>query len=202
VDTRAEARQRELGALARKLAKLAACVPGHCLVVGPSFAWLAQLSERLRALGCAVVCERAGADEREREAWIEALRSGPRALALAVAGGALTEGFDTAGLGLAAVAVLGPCLPAVEARSELRREILEETMGDGFALAYALPGMTRVIQAVGRLLRRDTDRGVVALYGARFLREPYRSLLPAEWLAGGAVEDLSDPIRVAREFFA
>ncbi len=203
VDTRFRARERELGPLASKLAKLAASVPGHTLAVGPSFAWLAQLAERLRALGCAVVCEGAGADAREREAWITRLREGPPVLALAVAGGALTEGFDTAGLGLAAVAVLGPCLPALEPKSELRRELLEETFGDGFALAYALPGMTRVIQSVGRLLRRDEDRGVAVLFGERFLREPYRSLLPDDWLRGGSAEDLvGDPARAARAFFA
>jgi len=122
-------------------------------------------------------------------------------LALAIAGGAFTEGFDTTGLGLRAIAVLGPCIPALDVRGELAREHYEEALGDGFALAYALPGMTRVIQSVGRLLRQDDDRGVVALYGARFLREPYRGLLPDAWLRGGEPEELAgDPARSAREF--
>jgi DNA excision repair protein ERCC-2 len=98
---------------------------------------------------------------------------------------------------------LGPCLPAVDPRRELEREHYDETHADGFALAYALPGMTRVIQSAGRLLRQDDDRGVIALYGARFLREPYRSLLPEAWLCGADAEELaSDPARAAREFFA
>ena len=63
--------------------------------------------------------------------------------------------------------------------------------------------MTRVVQSAGRLLRGGADRGVIALYDRRFLREPYRSLLPEEWLAGGTVEDLrGDPAEVARRFFA
>jgi Rad3-related DNA helicase len=63
--------------------------------------------------------------------------------------------------------------------------------------------MTRVIQSAGRLLRAESDRGVIALYGAPFLREPYRSLLPDAWLQGGDPEDLAgDPARAAREFFA
>jgi Rad3-related DNA helicase len=133
---------------------------------------------------------------------VDALRGTSGVLGLAIAGGALAEGFDTSGLGLRAVAVLGPCLPAPDARRELEREYYEESQGDGFSVAYALPGMTRVIQSAGRLLRQDDDRGVIALYGARFLREPYRSLLPGAWLRGGEPEDLvGDPARAAREFF-
>ncbi|HEY8120981.1 MAG TPA: helicase C-terminal domain-containing protein, partial [Myxococcota bacterium] len=96
-----------------------------------------------------------------------------------------------------------PCLPARDARRELEREYYEESLGDGFALAYALPGMTRVIQSAGRLLRQDGDRGVIALYGARFLRDPYVGLLPEAWLNGREPSELAgDPARAARAFFA
>ncbi len=203
VATTFESRARENAKLARRIAALAEAVPGNVLVVGPSFAWLAQLARALEDAHRLVALERPGADPRDRESWLAALRGASGVLALAVAGGAFTEGFDTSGLGLRAIAVLGPCLPAVNARRELERAHYEETCGDGFALAYALPGMTRVIQSVGRLLRQDGDRGVVALFGERFVREPYRSLLPDAWLRGGSAEDLvGDPARVARAFFA
>ncbi|MBM4385527.1 MAG: hypothetical protein FJ091_19425 [Deltaproteobacteria bacterium] len=198
-----EARARELPKLTKRLCALADATPGNTLVVGPSFAWLGHLARALEDAGRRVACEQPGADARERERWLAALRGEHGVLALAIAGGAFTEGFDTSGLGLRAIAVLGPCLPALDVRGELAREHYEETLGDGFALAYALPGMTRVIQSVGRLLRQDDDRGVVALYGARFLREPYRALLPEAWLRGGEPEDLAaDPAKAAREFFA
>jgi DNA excision repair protein ERCC-2 len=196
-----EARARELPKLTKRLCALADATPGNTLVVGPSFAWLAQLGRALEDAGRRVACEQPGADARER--WLASLRGERGVLALAIAGGAFTEGFDTSGLGLRAIAVLGPCLPARDVRGELAREHYDETLGDGFALAYALPGMTRVIQSVGRLLRQDDDHGVVALYGARFLREPYRGLLPEAWLRGGEPEELvSDPARVAHAFFA
>lgn len=203
VATRFAARAKETPRLARRIAALADEVPGNLLVVAPSFAWLAQLARALEDAGRTVALERAGADPRERERWLGALRGERGVIALAVAGGAFTEGFDTSGLGLRAIGVLGPCIPAVAPRRELEREHYEEQLGDGFALAYALPGMTRVIQSVGRLLRQDGDRGVAVLYGERFLREPYRGLLPEAWLRGGSAEDLvGDPVRVARAFFA
>jgi DNA excision repair protein ERCC-2 len=203
VATTFEARAAGTKALARRVAAFADAVPGNVLVVGPSFAWLAQLARALEDRGRACALERAGADPRERDAWLATLRDARGVVALAVAGGAFTEGFDSAGLGLSAVAVLGPCLPVPTPRRELERELYEQELGDGFALAYALPGMTRVIQSVGRLLRSDADRGVVALFGERFLRAPYRELLPEAWLAGGSPEALvGDPARVARAFFA
>jgi len=196
-----EAREREQPKLVKRLGALADATPGNVLVVAPSFAWLAQLARALEDAGREVALEQPGADARER--WLAALRGASGVLGLAVAGGALTEGFDTSGLGIRAVAVLGPCIPAPDPRRELERAHYDESLGDGFALAYALPGMTRVVQSAGRLLRQDGDRGVIALYGARFLREPYRSLLPAAWLRGGEPENLAgDPARIAREFFA
>ena len=63
--------------------------------------------------------------------------------------------------------------------------------------------MIRVVQSAGRLLRGERDRGVIALFDRRFLREPYADLLPADWLAGRAPEELvGDPAEVARAFFA
>jgi hypothetical protein len=63
--------------------------------------------------------------------------------------------------------------------------------------------MIRVVQSAGRLLRSERDRGVIALYDRRFLREPYASLLPGDWLAGRPPEALvGDPVKVARAFFA
>jgi DNA excision repair protein ERCC-2 len=101
------------------------------------------------------------------------------------------------------VAVVGPCLPAPDARQALLEELYEERFGRGFEVAYAVPGMTRVIQSAGRLLRSERDRGIVALLGRRFLRAPYRDLLPESWLDGRPAEEwVGDPAAVAAAFFA
>ena len=101
------------------------------------------------------------------------------------------------------VAVVGPCLPNLDARNQLLVDHYDEQFGAGFDMALALPGMTRVIQSAGRLLRREDDFGLVVLYGGRFLRTPYRDWLPGPWLDGGEPEDLvADPAAAAREFFS
>ena len=203
VTTTEAARAREAPRLARRLAALAGAVPGNCLALFPSFGLLELVRGQLPALAGGLRWQARGDGERERSALVDELRRSDHLLVLAVAGGGLAEGVDYAGAHLGAVAVIGPCLPAVSTRRALLAEHYEERFDRGFELAYAVPGMTRVIQSAGRLLRTSVDRGVIALYDRRFLRDPYRSLLPDEWLAGRAPEDLrGDPAAVARRFFA
>jgi len=204
VDDRWRARAREAPRLARRLAAFAEALPGHALALAPSFAWLDALRAALPPLARRVLVQRPDDDEAARARLLAAVgdRTGDPILLLAVAGGWFGEGVDWPGA-LAGVALIGPCLPPPDLPRELLRRALDERFGAGFELAYALPGMTRVVQGAGRLLRSERDRGVVALFGRRFLESPYRDLLPPEWLAGGAPEDLvGDPARVARAFFA
>jgi DNA excision repair protein ERCC-2 len=203
-DTRLRTRAREAPRLARRLAAFASAVPGAVLVLAPSFAWLEAVRAALPPLDRAVLAQQADDGARERERLLAALAApaNPPVLLLAVAGGFFGEGVDWPGA-LAGVAVLGPCLPPPDLPRELLRRAYDDRFGAGFDLAYALPGMTRVVQGAGRLIRSERDRGVIALFGRRFLEPPYRELLPSEWLGGGAPEDLvGDPARVARGFFA
>jgi Rad3-related DNA helicase len=113
------------------------------------------------------------------------------------------EGVDYPGDALRAVAVVGPCLPALSLEQRLLRDYYQERFERGFEYAFVVPGMTRVVQAAGRLIRSADDTGVIALFDRRFLHRPYRDHLPAEWLTGGDAGALTgDPAAVAGEFFA
>jgi Rad3-related DNA helicase len=198
-----KSRARETPRIARRLAALCDAVPGNCLALFPSHAFLEAVRAALPPLARQVRAQARSDGEPERSAHVDALRSKDDVLLLAVAGGALAEGVDYAGARLSAVAVVGPCLPAVDAHRALLEEHYAEQFERGFELAYAVPGMIRVVQSAGRLLRSETDRGVIALFDRRFLREPYASLLPEDWLAGRTPEELAgDPAQVAREFYA
>ncbi len=202
VSTAEAQRTREAPRIARRLAALCAAVPGNCLALFPSHAFLERVHAALPAGARRVLRQERREGESERSRIVNELRRSHDLLVLAVAGGGLAEGVDYAGAQLGAVAVIGPCLPSPSTRRALLAEHFDEHFDRGFEFAYALPGMTRVVQSAGRLLRTGSDRGVIALYDRRFLREPYRSLLPEEWLGGGAPEDLrGDPAVVARRFF-
>ena len=134
-----------------------------------------------------------------------ALRSGLAGdvLLLAVAGGVFAEGVDYPGEMLRAVAVVGPCLPAVSLEQELLKLYYQERFERGFEYAFVVPGMTRVVQAAGRLIRSAEETGVIALFDRRFLAAPYSRHLPADWLPPeGPAALVGDPGEAASRFFA
>jgi DNA excision repair protein ERCC-2 len=191
--------------IAERLSSLVRRVPGNCLALFPSYVFLDEVHRRLDLPGRTVLAQQRGDSDRQREEMLTALRS-PLAgdvLLLAVAGGVFAEGVDYPGEMLRAVAVVGPCLPSVSLERELLRRYYEERFERGFEYAFVVPGMTRVVQAAGRLIRSAEDIGVIALFDRRFLHTPYRFHLPQDWLDGQEPELLvGDPGLAAAEFFA
>jgi DNA excision repair protein ERCC-2 len=192
--------------LAARLAAFAEAVPGNCLALFPSFQFLAEVAAHLKPAGRRVLVQQRTDSERDREALLEALRGAllGDVLLLAVAGGVFAEGVDYPGDMLKAVAVVGPCLPVPTLDQRLLQAYYEERFERGFEYAFVVPGMTRVVQAAGRLIRSAADVGVIALFDRRFLERPYRDRLPADWLPGDgeAAALTGDPADVARRFFA
>ena len=96
-------------------------------------------------------------------------------------GGVFGEGVDLTGDRLIGVAVIGPGLPQVGPRQEQLREYFDTTRGAGFDYAYRFPGMNKVLQAAGRVIRTPDDKGVVLLIDDRFATPDTRRLMPPHW---------------------
>jgi len=77
--------------------------------------------------------------------------------------------------------VVGPALPAANLERRLIQAWFEERFGEGFRYAWLVPGMGRVVQAAGRVVRSATDRGAVVLVGQRFMSRDYRRFFPEGW---------------------
>jgi DNA excision repair protein ERCC-2 len=77
--------------------------------------------------------------------------------------------------------VVGPALPQVSFEQELLKHYYDEQYGAGFEFAYLIPGMTRVVQSAGRVIRSESDVGVIALLCRRFTQESYTRYFPADW---------------------
>ncbi len=102
-------------------------------------------------------------------------------LGFCVLGGIFSEGIDLKNDALIGALVIGTGLPMVCAERELLKRCYDDMGLDGFAYAYRFPGMNKVLQAAGRVIRTEEDRGVVALLDERFLGRDYRQLFPREW---------------------
>ncbi len=206
VGTKWKERAAQIPRLAARLSSFADAVPGNVLVLFPSFQFLTDVAARLEPKTKRVLVQQRTDSERDREALLAALRGAilGDVLLLAVAGGVFAEGVDYPGEVLRAVAVVGPCLPVPTLDTRLLQQYYEERFERGFEYAFVVPGMTRVVQAAGRLIRSAEDSGVIALFDRRFLDRPYVDHLPADWLGadGDPASLAGDPAHVAREFFA
>ncbi len=190
--------------IADHLSDFADAVPGNCLALFPSYQFLSEVAARMGLQKKRVLVQTSADGDQQRDQILETLRSAifGDVLLLAVAGGVFAEGVDYPGQMLKAVAVVGPCLPAVTLDQQLLKAYYEERFERGFEYAFVVPGMTRVVQAAGRLIRSADDTGVIALFDRRFTRFPYRGHLPDDWVPRGGVRSLvGDPGEVARIFF-
>jgi DNA excision repair protein ERCC-2 len=151
----------------------------------PSYEFLRAVAKELSISGWELHVQEARMGEPERQALLEALKkTEPPKLVLAVQGGLFAEGVDYPGELLSGVIVVSPALPQVNYERELIRRYYDEEYGKGFEFAYLYPGMSRVIQSVGRLIRSETDTGVAVLVCRRFTQPQYREVFPSDWIAG------------------
>ncbi|MFN7963995.1 MAG: helicase C-terminal domain-containing protein [Thermoanaerobaculia bacterium] len=204
VATRYQEREANFGVIAEHLAAFADAVPGNCLGLFPSYQFLAEVASRMPPTAKRLLVQGRADSDQAREEILEHLRQAVFGdiLLLAVAGGVFAEGVDYPGDMLRGVAVVGPCLPALTLEQQLLRDYYEERFERGFEYAFVVPGMTRVVQAAGRLIRSAEDRGVIALLDRRFLTRPYSSYLPADWVPEEGLRALTgNPARAAAEFF-
>jgi DNA excision repair protein ERCC-2 len=204
VDTTFKQRANHYDRIATMVAEIADATEGNYLALFPSYVFLREVAERMPATRKNVMVQRADMTDYERNAILSILRDKPRRgnLILAVSGGMYAEGIDYQGDMLSGVMVVGPALPSVSFEQELLKQYYEEQYGAGFEFAYLIPGMTRVVQSAGRVIRSETDIGVIALFCRRFTQEMYTRYFPADWYDESPRELISKkPASEIREFF-
>ena len=140
--------------------------------------------------------------ERARQAFIDRLQPAPRRslVAFVVLGGVFAEGVDLPDDRLSGAAIVSTGIPQLSFERETLRELLDDADDGGHDAAYTYPGMRRVLQAAGRVIRTETDRGVVILMDTRYRQENYRELMPPHWDVED-VKKLSQLNRSLRDFW-
>lgn len=178
-----KARSGSLAAVAADVLAHYETIPGNHLVFCPSGSYLADLMAELekKSPTLAILAQRPSMTEAERSEFLKNFQPGSRLLGLAVLGGIFSEGVDLPGDRLNAVAVVGTGLPRLSLERDILRSHFEATRGSGFDYAYRIPGMQRVQQAIGRLIRTEEDQGSALLIDRRFLEPAQKRLFPAWW---------------------
>lgn len=177
IDTRYARREETLPLAAQAIRAMYGARPGHYLACFPSYRYL----ESVRALldGLPLHVQQEGMGEAERESYLRRFEEDKGGvLGLCVLGGAFSESIDLKGSALIGVCVVGVGLPTVSDQKERLRAFYEGSLGQGFDFAYRYPGMHRVLQAAGRVIRTGEDRGVALFLDDRYGQSAYRALLP------------------------
>lgn len=175
-------RRRSYEDAARIIEQVTSLKKGNYFVFFPSFEYLEAVGEHLSAPGFRVVKQQRTMSEADRAELLRGLTDGGEAhMILAVQGGIFAEGVDYPGEMLIGAIIVGPGLPKYDFEQELMRRYFDERYGAGFEYAYLYPGMNRVVQSAGRVIRSETDRGIIVLLGERFARPEYSSLFPMDW---------------------
>jgi DNA excision repair protein ERCC-2 len=158
---------------------------GNYLVFFPSYEYLRMVYEIFTRDNTLIrtLVQSPNMNEREREHFITQFSHDPadHLVGFAVMGGVFSESIDLMGDRLTGAAIVGVGMPQLSLEREIIKEYYDQKDGAGFSFAYQVPGMVRVLQAAGRVIRSESDQGVVLLIDTRYAGEPYRSMMPDEW---------------------
>ncbi|ABC27774.1 Rad3-related DNA helicase [Hahella chejuensis KCTC 2396] len=180
---RLRSRESQLDAVCALIHQTIASRPGNYWTFTPAFSYMEQLTERFAALYPEVefVQQTRQASQEDQQRFLARFRKARNLLGFTVIGGVYGESIDMVGDSLVGCIILGPGLPQISPVNEQVSAYFERQGMDGFAYAYQLPGWQKVVQAAGRVIRTELDKGVVILVDDRFTKPPYPALEPQHW---------------------
>ena len=183
ISTRYKDRERSLEALVTRIANQYTERPGNYLCFVSSHDYLQTAADAFTARHprIAVWRQSRAMNEAEQQAFVARFVEGGCGIGFAVLGGAFGEGIDLPGTRLIGTFIATLGLPQVNPVNEAMRARMDALYGAGFDYTYLIPGLRKVVQAAGRVIRSENDRGVVHLLDDRFTRPDVRALLPAWW---------------------
>lgn len=171
--------------IAEYIAAVAEARRGNYMAFFPSYRFMEDVYEEFirRAPGITAVVQSQFMDEKEREQFLQRFEASDSAglVGFCVMGGIFSEGIDLAADRLIGAVVVGTGLPQVCNDREIVKQYFDSRGMDGFDYSYRYPGMNKVLQSAGRVIRTENDRGIIVLLDDRFCQKRYQELFPREW---------------------
>lgn len=176
----------EFQKMAAYIADITAAKAGNYMVFFPSYKMLDEVYEqflKIAPVEVQLLKQESGMTEVEREEFLQAFANGSKdaLVAFCVLGGIFGEGIDLKQEQLIGAVIIGTGLPQIGNEREILKAYYDKKADEGFDYAYRYPGMNKVLQAAGRVIRTIDDRGVIALLDERFLESSNQRLFPREW---------------------
>ena len=181
--TRYRDRERSIDAIIDTVYGMLESKLGNYIVFFPSYAYLNQVLEHFESEDYQVLVQKRNMTIKTRSDILNEFDTVGRVskVGFFVLGGSFSEGIDYIGDKLSGVLVVGVALPQFNRYNELLKNYFDDEFDEGFDYAYTYPGMNKVIQAIGRVIRTEEDKGIGILFDDRYAHYKYRSLFPKNW---------------------
>jgi DNA excision repair protein ERCC-2 len=196
VSTKYSERQKNYPRIAEAIHRIASLKKGNYFAFFPSFDFLNRVLDQFKLPeGFEVLKQRSGMSRDDIDNILEQLKeSSGHYIVFAVQGGVFSEGVDYPGKMAIGAFVVGPPLPTFDLVREEMRNYYEENYKAGFDYAYTYPAMAKAVQAAGRVIRTEADKGIIILMDDRFIQPAYTKSMPLDWFDENANELVSKNI--------
>ncbi|WP_297417754.1 ATP-dependent DNA helicase [Clostridium sp.] len=182
INIRYSYRQKTLNIVKNKICEFVREKVGNYIIFSPSYVYLELLYEEINNSNIKdfeIVKQKSNMSEEEKSEFLSKFKVSNNLLMFCVLGGMFSEGIDLPGEQLIGSVIIGVGYPMIDMKNEIIKEFYKE---NGYDYAYVFPGINKVQQAVGRVIRTETDVGRVLLIDDRYSTNKYKMLLPNEWL--------------------
>lgn len=192
------------------MAKVSECIKsavkmktGNYIIYAPSFDYLNKLLPYLNFDDTELIVQQKDMSELDKESFLAHFENQPKrsVVALAVVGGAFSEGIDLVNDRLIGVIIIGVGFPQICFERERIKEYFDLKEEKGFVYSYINPGINKIMQAVGRVIRSESDRGMALLIDDRYLNATYRELLANHWNNYKVVTSKEDIEKILTKFW-
>ncbi|KGP73655.1 ATP-dependent helicase [Pontibacillus yanchengensis Y32] len=185
ISTRYRDRDQSINQIAKTIRNFTMEETGNYIVFLPSYEYMYRIYDAFQDLYPEVetILQHQDMNEKNRAAYLDNFVADPTQtlIGFAVLGGIFSEGIDLKGNRLSGVFIIGVGFPQIGLERNIIKDYFANINKNGFDYAYRYPGMNKVLQAGGRLIRTESDKGFIVLIDDRFLQASYKTLLPPEW---------------------
>ncbi len=206
INTRFEERESSYKKIAASIAGTVSGRAGNYIVFFPSYSYMEKVREAFEKKYPKVklIVQSGGMSYSEKEAFLDNFKedTGVLRVGFCVLGGSFSEGIDLPGTRLIGTVVVGVGLPGLSNERNIMKEHFDNTRENGYDYAYTYPGMNRVLQAAGRVIRTENDRGVVVLLDDRYATEQYKNMFPVQWSHAKFVHSAAELSETVKKFWS
>ena len=205
VSTRYDDRQKNAGTVANIIRAATMGKQGNYIVYFPSYNYLSDVLEAFKKKfpDVSVTVQKKSMSEAAKREFLDSFddKKEGTLVGFCVLGGSFSEGIDLRGERLIGALIVGVGLPTISSELNIIKEYFDKTRESGYAYAYTYPGMIKVMQAAGRVIRSEDERGVVLLIDDRFATPEYKMIMPEYWHHIKYIGNAKDLLREITEFW-